>query len=89
MLFSAPQAGLGGARVAALTGGGRIGVRPPLREDEAPVVRPYLGVSDIEAAARAAARAGATFARRATESPGQGTFAIHILGGIEHRLWQL
>jgi len=77
VLFSAPQAGLGGARVAALTGGGRIGVRPPLREDEAPVVRPYLGVSDIEAA------------RRATERPGQGTFAIHILGGIEHGLWQL
>ncbi|MEL6781177.1 MAG: hydroxylase, partial [Pseudomonadota bacterium] len=55
----------------------RIGVRAPVREDEAPVVRPYLGVSDIEAA------------RRATERPGQGTFAIHILGGIEHGLWQL
>ncbi|MEL6113228.1 MAG: hypothetical protein AAFR20_10525 [Pseudomonadota bacterium] len=53
------------------------------------MVRPYLAVSDIEAAIRADERAGATFARRATERPGQGTFAIHILGGIEHGLWQL
>src|SRR5690554_6064028 len=46
--FSAPDAGLGGARTVALTGGGLLGIRAPLREDENPVVRPYRLVPDIE-----------------------------------------
>jgi hypothetical protein len=33
--------------------GGLIGVRAPLHESEAPVVRPYWLVADIEAALRA------------------------------------
>ncbi|MEO1552414.1 MAG: hypothetical protein AAFR82_00660, partial [Pseudomonadota bacterium] len=48
--FSDPVAMLGNARTAALTGGGRMSVRGPMRPDEAPVVRPYLLVTDIEAA---------------------------------------
>ncbi|MEM8785752.1 MAG: hydroxylase [Pseudomonadota bacterium] len=86
--FSGPQAALGNARVAMLEGGGRIGVRAPLRDDEAPVVRPYLLVEDIEAASKAAEAAGADFAMRATEIPEQGTFAIYFLGGIQHGLWE-
>ncbi|MEL6858545.1 MAG: hydroxylase [Pseudomonadota bacterium] len=86
--FSAPEPGLGNARVAALSDGGRIGVRAPMRDDEAPVVRPYMLVTDIEAAIAAAEAEGAVFAMRAMEIPGQGTFAIYLLGGIEHGIWQ-
>ncbi len=87
--FAAPEAALGNARVAVLKGGGRIGVRAPMREDEAPVVRPYMLVDDIEAATAAAQAAGAEFAMTATEIPGHGTFAIYFLGGIQHGLWEL
>ncbi|MEM9261959.1 MAG: hydroxylase [Pseudomonadota bacterium] len=87
--FSAPGPEVGAARVAALTGGGRIGVRAPMRSDEAPVIRPYTLVDDIEAASAKAEAAGGVFAMRATEIPGQGTFAIYFLGGIQHGLWAL
>ncbi len=86
--FSDPVAMLGNARTAALTGGGRISVRGPMREDEAPVVRPYLLTDDIEATIAAAEAAGAEFAMRATPIPGEGIFAIYFLGGIEHGIWQ-
>ena len=42
---------LGNARTAALANGGMIGVRAPMHESEEPVVRPYLLVEDIDAAA--------------------------------------
>lgn len=87
--FSKPVAVLGDARTAALAGGGRIGVRAPLRADEKPVVRPYVLVEDIEVALAAAKAAGAEIAHPAFELPGQGTFAIYVQGGIEHGLWQL
>jgi predicted enzyme related to lactoylglutathione lyase len=64
-------------------------VRAPLRPDEAPVVRPYILVKDIEAAVTAAKAAGGEIAIGATEIPGQGKFAIYVLGGIDHGLWQL
>lgn len=86
--FEGPEAMLGNARVATLAGGGRIGVRAPMRDDEEPVVRPYMLVDDIEAASAAAEAAGAEFAMRATEIPGQGKFAIYFLGGIQHGLWE-
>ncbi|MEM9706930.1 MAG: hydroxylase [Pseudomonadota bacterium] len=86
--FSAPEAMLGNARVAHLKDGGRIGVRAPMRNDEDPVVTPYMLVADIEAAIAKAEAAGAEFAMRATEIPGQGRFAIYFLGGIQHGLWQ-
>ena len=86
--FSAPEPGLGNARVAAMAGGGRIGVRAPMREDEAPVVRPYMLVDDIEAASKIAEAQGAEFALRSTEIPGHGKFAIYFLGGIQHGLWE-
>lgn len=86
--FGAPIAGLGHARTASLRDGGRIGVRAPLRADEAPVVRPYLLVADIQAAVRAVEAAGARIAVPPMEIPGEGTFAIYLLGGIDHGLWQ-
>ena len=80
---------LGGARTAPLPDGGRVGVRGPLRETEAPVVRPYWLVEDLDAALDAAARQGAFIAHPPLEIPGRGTFAICIQGGVEHGLWQL
>lgn len=89
VVFSQPIPELGNARTADLADGGRIGVRAPMRETEEPVVRPYVLVEDIEAAIEAAKAAGAEMAMPPMEIPGQGTFSIYILGGIEHGLWQL
>lgn len=87
--FGEPEAALGHARTATLKGGGRVGVRAPMREDEEPVVRPYLLVDDIEAAVKAAEEAGGEFAMYATEVPGHGKFAIYFQGGIQYGLWEL
>lgn len=87
--FGEPEGDLGGARTAELTGGGRIGVRAPMHEAEEPVVRPYVLVDDVEAAAEAAETAGATIAHPPLEIPGHGTFAIFVQGGIHHALWQV
>lgn len=87
--FGKPEASLGNARTATLRGGGRVGVRAPMREDEEPVVRPYVLVDDIEAAVKAAKAAGGEFAMLATEIPGEGKFAIYVHGGIQYGLWEL
>lgn len=89
VVFREPVAELGNARTADLADGGRIGVRAPMRETEKPVVRPYILVDDIDAAVKAAEKAGAQVAVPPMKIPGQGTFSIYILGGIEHGLWQL
>lgn len=86
--FGEPNARLGGARTAELPGGGLVGVRAPLHETEAPVVRPYWLVDDIETALTAAVEAGAEVAHPPLEIAGHGTFAIYIQGGIHHGLWQ-
>ncbi|MFK7758605.1 MAG: hydroxylase [Phycisphaerales bacterium] len=86
--FGDPIPVLGNARTAMLNDGGRIGVRAPMGEHEQPVVRPYVLVDDIEAAVEAAVKVGAVVAIPPMELPGQGTFAIYILGGIEHGLWE-
>jgi len=85
--FSPPDPSLGNARTARLDGGGMIGVRAPVRDDEDPVVRPYLLVSDIAAAVQDAERGGAVVAMPPTEIPGHGTFAIYLSGGIDYGLW--
>lgn len=87
--FSAPEAELGNSRTAALAGGGRIGVRAPMHEMEEPVVRPYVLVDDIQAAAEAAEAAGGQIAHPPMEIPGHGKFAIYIQGGIHHGLWEI
>ena len=87
--FGDPIPEFGNARTADLAGGGRLGVRGPMRETETPVVRPYILVDDIDAAVEAAVNAGAQVALPPMPIPGQGKFSIYILGGIEHGLWQL
>ena len=87
--FSAPDSLLGFARTAPLPGGGFLGVRAPLSTFEEPVVRPYRLVADIEAALASAVAAGATVAHEPLLIPGRGTFAIYLLGGNQHGLWEL
>ena len=87
--FSEPDPNLGNARTAALNGGGMLGIRGPLREDETPVIRPYALVENLEQAVAAAADAGAEIALPKMEIPGHGTIAIVIQGGIECGLWQV
>jgi predicted enzyme related to lactoylglutathione lyase len=87
--FGEPIVPLGNARLAALAGGGQIGVRAPMSEQETPVVRAYASVDDIETAIEAAEAAGAVFAMKATEIPGQNAkFAIYFLGGNQHGIWE-
>lgn len=87
--FGEGDPGLGNARTAALANGGIIGVRAPMHESEEPVVRPYLLVEDIDAAAAAAVKAGGEIAHPPMEIPGHGKFAIYIQGSIHHGLWQV
>jgi predicted enzyme related to lactoylglutathione lyase len=86
--FGEPIPGFGNARTAALDGGGMLGVRAPMAEHETPIVRPYILVDDIASTLSAAEAAGAQIAMPAMEIPGHGQFAIYILGGINHGLWQ-
>lgn len=88
VVFGEPIAELGNARTTTLKGGGRIGVRLPLRESETPVVRPYFLVNDIEVAVQNAEAEGAEIALPPMMIPGQGIIAIYVLGGIDHGLWQ-
>lgn len=87
--FDSPVPEFGNARTAALDGGGLLGVRAPMRPDEDPIVRPYVLVEDLDAAVEAAEAAGGTIALPPMEIPGRGRFAIYILGGINHGLWQI
>ncbi|MEM6469523.1 MAG: hydroxylase [Planctomycetota bacterium] len=89
MNFGEADAGLGGARTAALSGGGMIGVRAPMHDAEKPVVRPYILVDDIKTAVAAAEKAGVLIAVPPMELPGHGTCAVLIQNGIESGLWQL
>lgn len=86
--FSEPEAALGNARIASLSDGGRIGVRAPMHETESPVVRPYLLVDDVAAAAKAAEQSGAEILHPPLELPGHGWFAIFVQGGVQQGLWQ-
>ncbi|MEM9413416.1 MAG: hydroxylase [Planctomycetota bacterium] len=87
--FGEPDPNLGNARTAKLDGGGMIAIRGPLREGEAPVIRPYVLVDDIETVVAAAKDCGAEIALERMDIPGHGTIAIVIQGGIECGLWQL
>lgn len=87
--FGEPDPVLGNARTAALPGGGTLGVRAPMHAEEAPIVRPYWLVEDLDAAVQLAESAGAEVAVRRMELAGRGTIAIYFLGGNQHGLWQL
>jgi predicted enzyme related to lactoylglutathione lyase len=86
--FGKPDARFGGERRAPLAGGWMIGVRAPMRETEAPVVRPYWLVKDIKAAVAAVKKAGGQVAVEPTEFPPLGTYAIYVHGGVDHGLWE-
>lgn len=88
-IFGEPDEMLGGARTSTLSDGSIVGVRPPLRENETPVVRPYWLVDDIEKAVSNVKCQGAEVAVPPLEIPNKGKFAIYILGSIEHGFWQL
>ena len=87
--FGSGDAALGGARTVPLPGGGMLGVRAPMHETEEPLVRPYLLVDDIDAAAAAAVASGGEIALPPMEIRGHGKFAIFIQGGSQHGLWQV
>lgn len=87
--FGEPDELLGSARTCTLADGSIVGVRGPLRSTEAPVVRPYWLVEDIDQAVADVEAAGAKIAMPPMEIPGKGRFAIYILGGNDHGLWQL
>lgn len=88
--FEDPSPHLGGARVASLPGGARLGIRGPLRDDEAPLWRVYLRVDDLDAAVSAARDAGAEIAiDRMSLGDAHGDIAIVIHGGVEHGFWEL
>lgn len=87
--FGPPDPALGNARVAELPDGSRCGIRAPLQAAEEPIVRTYLRVDDLEAAARRVAELGATLLLERMELPGYGTIAIYELGGVQQGLWQL
>ena len=80
---------LGGARVAELASGGMMGVQPPLRDTEKPIVRHYILVEDIQATVEAAENSGAAVAVPPMNLPGHGICAIVIHDGIESGFWQL
>jgi predicted enzyme related to lactoylglutathione lyase len=86
--FGAPDADLGGARVAARPDGTLIGIRKPLAAHEQPIVRTYLAVDDIERAVKNAEKLGAVVAYGPTPQGQRGTFAIVLHGDVQHGLWQ-
>ncbi|MCF2859149.1 hydroxylase [Pseudoalteromonas sp. SMS1] len=87
--FSPSDPLLGGAKTCVLADGCIIGVRAPLRENEAPVIRPYWLVENIEQAVLEVQSKGAEIAVAPLDIPSKGLFAIYILGGVEQGLWQL
>ena len=68
---------------------GSRGIRAPLRDQEKPIVRTYLRVTDIEKAVEKAALLGGKIALEPVEIPGQGKIAIYRFGGVEQGLWQV
>lgn len=87
--FGEPETELGNARTATVKEGYVVGVRAPMHDAEEPVVRPYWLVDDVGSAVAAAVKAGGEVAHPPLEIPGRGTFAIYVLGGVHHGLWQL
>ena len=88
MTFGPEVQDLGRAKVAETATGALIGVRAPLAEHEQPIVRIYFAVDDMAKAIKAAESAGAVIAYPPTKQGETGTWAIYILDGIQHGLWQ-
>lgn len=88
LTFGQPDAAMGQARLAQRSDGGLVGIRAPLAAHEDPIMRTYLAVTDIAAAAKAVEARGAVLAYPPTSQGDHGTFAIYIEGGVQHGLWQ-
>jgi uncharacterized protein len=100
--FSPPNPKLGNARTLLLRSGTRIGVRPPMHDQEEPVVRPYIRVANCAAAMNAIAH-DAKNSSHAPDSPNafvmvppmtvgdnEGICAIAMLpGGFQAGFWQI
>ncbi len=86
--FGAEVPDLGLARTARTATGSMIGVRAPLAEHEQPIIRIYFAVDDIEKAVEEAQALGAEIAYPPTKQGETGTWAIYILDGVQHGLWQ-
>ena len=86
--FGPPDRDLGQARVATQADGALVGIRKPLAAHEQPIMRTYLAVEDIQQAMKSAEESGATIAYPPTQQGSQGSFAIVVLGDVEHGLWQ-
>lgn len=80
---------LGNAFVAPLPGGSLCGIRAPLHVTEAPVVRTYIRVNDLETATQEAQRLGATLLLESMDLAGWGKISIYEFGGIQQGLWQV
>ena len=87
--FQNMGAELGNSFVATLPDGSLCGIRAPMHDQERPVVRTYLRVTDIDKAVEEAAGLGAEIALEPVDIPGHGKIAIYLFGGIEQGLWQL
>lgn len=86
--FSDEIAELGKARTVKRPDGTLVGVRKPLADHDAPIVRAYLAVEDIAAAAKHAEGQGAVVAYPPTKQGEFGTFCIVILDGVQQGFWQ-
>jgi predicted enzyme related to lactoylglutathione lyase len=86
--FGPPDPDLGQARVATRADGTLIGIRAPLAAHEQPLIRAYVEVEDIEAAAKNAESAGGLVVYPPTRQGQRGTFAIVMHAGLQHGLWQ-
>lgn len=59
-----------------------------MAEHEAPILRTYVAVPDIQKAAKAAESQGAMIAYAPTKQGEYGTFCIVIQDELQHGLWQ-
>lgn len=86
--FTGPTPELGGAYVTTLDDGTIWAIRAPMNSGEQPVVRPYLRVGDVEAAASQAESCGGTVALPPTEIAGRGRIAIVFVGSVQQGFWE-
>ena len=82
---------LGDAWVAEMPGGGRMGIRAPMNDDEKKglVVRTYMRVDDLERAVEIAREAGAFIALPSMDLGKHGRIAIYVIEGVQQGLWQV
>ena len=78
--FGDPDLALGGSIVAKLPGGGRCGVRAPLRPDESPVTRVYVRVESVARTVTRARKRGAEIVRQSTCTACHAPYTVYLYG---------